>query len=492
MPDDLHVPVIKMLSSPVEDVLKGILFVDKQSAKAVYLQLAERIAAAIHGQLILSGSALPGTRQLAVLLKLHRKTIVAAYEELSVQGFVTLIPNKGTFVNQDIPSNTMQNMVESGGTILPKNTILTIPNNRVLELEKNNPIGDWILDDGKPDFRLLTAEKLGVGFSSLLQKPYSDVSSFLKHKLVQYLEIEQHIIVADDQLMTTQNRAMSIVLIAQALLQLDDIVVVGAPGNYTINMTMQQVGAKLHSIPMEEDGLDLNALEDFCKKQTIKMVYISPQHHYPTTTILSHIKRMELLRLAAQYQFWILEDETDGLYDFQKRKLSSLAALDTEGIVVQVHSFEQMIRPDWNVSFIVASKTILKEIQKYKSYLGLLNGGLHENIMASMLQSGVLQRLMKRTTKIYQQRRNLFCELINQHWRTHVHYEVPKNGLGLWLEFEWNYNLSAFAKKCRSNGLEVPHHLLYQSRKWTAMRFGFGQWGEPEMEAITMIIKQLL
>jgi len=487
-PDSLNVPVVKKEGSPVAEILSDILFVDKKDSKAIYLQLSEQLASAIQGGILKPGSVLPGTRQLSAILKLHRKTIVASYEELALQGFVTMHANRGTFVNQEIPDSIV--VPQDDTPAFSQKTIVAIPNNRLLELEYFDPKEDWILDDGKFDSRFWQQEKMSAGSYSLLGKSYNNSSSFLKYLLSQYIVSTQNIIVSENQLLITSNQSMCVALITQALLNTGDIVVVGNPGNYKINMAIQQVGAELKSISVEVDGLDMAALEEVCKKQTIKMLYISPQHHYPTTTICSYAKRLELLRLANQYRFFILEDQTESLCDFQKRKIPSLAALDSEGVVIQVNSFEQMIRPDWNIGFIVASPAILHEIEKYKSYIGLDYMGLAENMMAATLQSENLQRIVKKMTKHYLQRRNMFCQLLSEHWREYVQYEVSKTGLGLWLHFDWDFNLLAFAKKCTQNGLVIPNYLLYQSRKWTAMRLGFGKWNDAEMEAVVLTGRQ--
>ncbi len=480
LPDGINVPVVNMSGSPVIDVLSNTLVVNRQDTKAVYMQLAEQITTLLRGEILKAGTALPGTRQLSVALQLHRKTIVATYEELALQGIVIMIPNKGTFINHDIVFSSLQSSIDEKNGF-PQKAKFQIPHNRILEIESRKQISDYVLDDGNPDGRLFEGEKLGIGFSGVFGKNYTNTSSFLQHILSRYISETNHISVPENQILITSNKAMNIALITLALLKKDDVVIVADPGNYIINMAIQQTGAVLKTIPMESDGFDVGALEEICKKQTIRMVFVEPQNHYPTTTILSYAKRLELLRLASQYGFFILEEETDSLINFQKNKLPSLAALDSEGVVVYSHSFEQVMRPDWNIGYIVAPKNVLDEIRKYLVYIGAGHIGLAQHIVASALQSGGLQRIIKKNTKSYLERRNQLCQLLHRDWSQYTHFEVPKAGLGLWLNFEWGFNLSSFAKKYGNEGIIIPNSLLYQSRKWIAMRLGFGKWNEEEM-----------
>ncbi|WP_447641202.1 MULTISPECIES: aminotransferase-like domain-containing protein [Chitinophagaceae] len=472
-----------MSGSPVSILLSHLLIVKRGDAKAVYLQLAEQITHAVRGKILQPGTALPGTRQLAEALHLHRKTIVAAYEELALQGIVTLVPNKGTYINRDIIFNALPMKEEEASCVVPNITRLPLPNNRVLETERVQA-NDWMLDGGIPDVRLFSHEKLGVGLSGLLAKNYTRSSYFVPYILGMYIGETNNIAVPEKQVLVTANTSMSLALITQGLLRKGDVVVVGAPGNYKANMPIQQANAVLKTIAVESDGLDVLALEDLCKKHPVKMLYVNADHHFPTTTVLSYAKRLELLRLAHQYRFFILEDETYSLYDFRKKQLPSLLSLDTEGVVVYVHSFEQVLRADWSIGYIVAPQNVLAELQKYMVYLGLDYSSIAQGLVASALQSGGLQRLLKKNTRIYQVRRNSFCESVHRYWGEYVQLDIPKNGLGVWLHFDWSTNLAAFAKKLAIEGVVVPNYLLFQSRKWTAMRLGFGRWNEDEMDTI--------
>lgn len=479
----MNVPVINMLSSPVVEILSNTLVVNRQNGIAVYRQLAEQITTLVRGEVLKAGTALPGTRQLATALQLHRKTVVAVYEELVLQGIVTMVPNKGTFVNHDIVFSSLK-MPDEVKNTFPKKSKFQIPHNLILEIETTKAASSLILNDGSPDWRLFQGDKLGVGFNNVFGKNYVNTSSFLQHVLTQYIKDASNISLFENQVLATSNKAMNIALVTQSLLKKEDVVVVCEPGNYMVNMSIQQSGAILKTVSLESDGPDLAILEDLCKRQTVKMLFVETQNQYPTTTLMSYAKRLELLRLASEYGFFILEDETNSLVNFQKNKLPSLAALDTEGVVIYSNSFEQVLRPDWNIGYIVAPKNILDEIRKYRMYLGIDTIGLAQHIVASALQSGGLQRLLKKSAKNYLERRNTFCELLYRNWSQYAHFEVPKMGLGLWLQFEWGFNLSSFAKKYAGMDIIVPNSLLYQSRKWTAMRIGFGSWNEEEMEMV--------
>ena len=88
-----------MKDSPVVQILKKAIHFEKQGETAVYHQIAHQISEAIQRKIIIENTLLPGTRTLSKLLKIHRNTAVAVYDELALQGWVKIIPKKGTFAS---------------------------------------------------------------------------------------------------------------------------------------------------------------------------------------------------------------------------------------------------------------------------------------------------------------------------------------------------------------------------------------------------------
>ena len=87
-----------MIDSPVNVLLKELIHFEKSGGTAVYIQIAQQIINGIQRGYLTTGTALPGTRIFSQLLKIHRNTAVAVYDELASQGWVEIIANKGTFV----------------------------------------------------------------------------------------------------------------------------------------------------------------------------------------------------------------------------------------------------------------------------------------------------------------------------------------------------------------------------------------------------------
>ena len=80
-------------------------------------------------------------------------------------------------------------------------------------------------------------------------------------------------------------------------------------------MIFQQSGASVRTIPIDDNGIDVEYIRKHFTKHTIRCIYVCAHRHYPTTKALSAERRVQLMQLAKDYQFAIIEDDFD--YDFQ-------------------------------------------------------------------------------------------------------------------------------------------------------------------------------
>jgi GntR family transcriptional regulator/MocR family aminotransferase len=122
--------------------------------------------------------------------------------------------------------------------------------------------------------------------------------------------------VTEKEILITKGTQMSIYLTTQLLIRPGDIVFVPEPGYMDANQTFKLAGANLVFIPVDKEGMDVDRIEQLCKKNIPKLIYIIPHHHRPTTVTLSAERRMRLMNLTRKYGFALLEDDYDFDYPF--------------------------------------------------------------------------------------------------------------------------------------------------------------------------------
>lgn len=484
------------MNSPVEVPYKSFIQTDRLSGTAVYIQIANQLIQAIQFGRLPSGTKLPGTRMLSELLQVHRNTVSAVYEELSAQGWVEVRPNQGTFIVSRLPR--VENKTEPAKPY-PATTGFSFTRSTLLDNPFEYTRCDYAFNDGVPDIRLTHIDDLSRLYSANMKRKSNrnkmsyyqqEGSRYFKEQLSYYLHLSRGLRISTGNLLITRSIEMSLFIISEIILQPGDYVAVGALGYFSANMVFQKKKTRMLTVPVDEDGLDMDALRELCKQYPLRMVYVTPHHHYPTTVSLSAQRRMTLLQLAKEFGFAIVEDDHDYDFHYDKQPLLPLATVDTEGMVVYVGSFGKSLAPGFRTGFIVAPENLMAEMRKHLGIIDRQGDVLMEQALGEMIEEGAIQRHLKRSLKIYRERREYMATLLEQEFGAGIQFQKPSGGLAFWLVFSGKLNLMRLKEVSKKNNLFIPRTLLYQNKALTAMRLGFGHLDGEEMRKSMSILKQ--
>lgn len=257
-------------------------------------------------------------------------------------------------------------------------------------------------------------------------------------------------------------------------------------------MTLTNTGAQIISIPIDENGIDTKRLKEICESTKIRVLYLTSNYHYPTTISLSAKKRMEVLDLANQYDFIIIEDDYDFDFHYDNNPVLPLAAFDSNQKVVYIGSFGKSLPSGFGYGFVAAPTAFITELEKHQNILEPGIDVLKEQALTEWITEGEAHRLSKKNKKIYKERRDYFVSLLNQNLKGKIQFKIPTRGLAIWVEWLDQFNLIQFKKECEANGLFLPKTILYQTKNVTATRLGFGHLEKEEMENSVLLLKKAL
>ena len=113
-----------------------------------------------------------------------------------------------------------------------------------------------------------------------------------------------------------------------------------------------------------------------------------------------------------------------------------------------------------------------------------------EQALGELLNEGEIQRHLKKAQKIYHERRNLLCSLLESEFKEYCTYTIPPGGLAVWTEWKTDINLLKVSKECLKKDLYLPQTLLFQTGKLSAVRMGFGNLNEAEIGRSMGILKE--
>lgn len=479
------------MGSPVNQFFETI-DIQKNSTQAIYIQIAQQTIDAIQRGVLPSGSRLPGTRQVAQIVGVHRKTIVAAFEELEWQDWVKVYPNKGTFVIDNNLKNKQSLKFYHSTDKKTEVPVYSFKQSHLFDTEIYPENIASFFTDGTADVRINAMVDWQKNQAAIVRKKsiwqnknwqMDTQNQSLCNQLCNYLNLTRGLHISPKNLAITSNANMSLYLLTEILFDNNDTIAVAEKNYYKANMIFQKNGSKICAIPMDEEGIDTNKLEKICQQTSIKAVYVMPHSHYPTTVSLSKTRRLALLHLAKKYNFIIIED--DWGYDFQYEKMSSLPlySADEQDRVIYLGELGQNLTPGYQTGFVVGNPNLISAINQFAQMVMHPTNLLMQQTMATMIKEGEIDKHLKKAKKIYQQRRIHFAELLHQKFGSQFSFKLPHGGFAFWIQLKNpKVNLIKIKQKCKENNLHLPTNILYQTQNESAMRLGFAHLDEKEME----------
>jgi GntR family transcriptional regulator/MocR family aminotransferase len=488
------------------------LSIDKSSEEAVYSQISRYIIDLLRNGRLQAAEQLPSTRQLAESLAVHRKTVIRAYDELTAQGWLESITGSGTFAARHLPELKPQQLHKGGseGNDPAKHAGFRLDSFPHLDAEFTEPTAKYHLDDGFPDVRLAPLADLSRAYRSQLltgdrytRLGYTDPkgSLWLREELAAYLKETRGLHIGTDNILITRGTVMGMHLTCAGILKKDDLVVTGESGWSNAEANMLQAGAGIVRIPVDLYGLQVDELEKLCQKKSVRMVYITSHHHYPTTVALRADRRIMLLRLAEKYGFIIFEDDYDYDFHYQNKPLMPLASADQHGMVIYCGSFTKTISPAFRVGYLVAPANVITHLSKLRRIIDRQGDHMLENAVAELLQGGIIQRHLRKSLRVYRQRRDLFCKLLQTELPDRLSFEIPDGGMAVWTVFDKRINLADLSSKAFKHDLYfsngMSHHRNYtngmdQKLREQGTRLGFASSTEAELWRCIEIMVKLI
>lgn len=480
---------------------KTTFSLNRKERQPLYLQLANQFIKLIKNHQLPPKTKLPSSRSLSELLNVHRKTVVACYEELLLQGWVESIPKKGTYIKASLPILEQQDFLEQEQT--KKNrTNFSFEKKEILNRKDFKFMENGItIDDGISDVRLTPVDDIARTYrriagrkSTLEALTYGSTygNEKLRKTLADYLNTTRGLQCDSDSILITRGSQMGIYLAAKLLVHEGDCVIVGATNYIAADVSFLERKVQLLRVPVDENGLDTHVIEELCQKHSIKAIYVTSHHHHPTTVTLSAERRIHLLNLAREYHFAIVEDDYDYDFNYNHAPILPLASHDTNGNVIYVGSVCKTVAPVFRIGYLVAPKEFVDEAAKARRYMDRQGDALLELTFADFIQTGDLDRHIKKVLKVYQARRDLFCSLLKDELEDYFEFEIPKGGMAVWVRLKEPYSWEKLSKITRKHKLEIGDWQRYDFHKTrhNSIRMGFASKNAEEIRQMIAILKQ--
>jgi GntR family transcriptional regulator/MocR family aminotransferase len=468
-----------------------VLQLDRDGRLPPFLRIARAMVEDIGRGRLRPGDRLPGSRQLAASLHVHRNTVIAAFEELIAEGWIETAPGRGTFVTRELPLHLRPSRRLAGRPRATARIALALPEVTADYRQPPLPKGTLNLSNGAPDVRLVPARALGRAYRRALAQRgaellgYGDAAGHpaLRSALAAMLSAARGLPASADDLVVTRGSQMALTLAARALLRPGDTVAVEQVGYRPAWEAFRAAGARIVTVPVDGDGIDVDALQRIAAATPLRAVYVTPHHQYPTTVTLKAPRRLALLALARRERVAIVEDDYDHEFHYDGRPVLPLAAGDHGGLVIYIGTLSKVLAPALRIGYIVGPPAFVNSVGALRSLLDIQGDLATEAAVASLIEDGEVQRHIARVRRIYSHRREVLATSLRRQFGETVEFTTPAGGMALWVRFRTAIDMDASVRRGIERGVfwYTGRRYAFDGRPIPFARFSFAWLNEREL-----------
>ena len=419
-------------------------------------QLTSALRAAIADGRLAPGARLPSSRQLAADLRVSRGVVVGAYEQLVAEGRLLSERGAGTSVADTpaVPCSAPIYAPPERSRVAYMGAEQSLLNSSHAGAFGGNLPAD--LRPGQPDLTAFPrtawrrAYEQALAAATPADLGYSDATGAprLRQTLADYLgRVRAARLTADDVVVTT-GAAQAFTLIAHHLRGTGaDRIGIEEPGSPGIRQHLEAQGLRLVPIPVDDDGLDVDALN----ASGVPAVLVTPAHQYPTGVVLAPHRRAALIAWARATGKLIIEDDYDAEFRYDRDPVGCLQGLAPD-VVAHLGSASKALAPALRLGWLCPPKDRAASVRAAKAAADYGGPTLEQLAFAHLLATGGYDRHLRQARRAHRQRRDaLVAALAAEMPGCRVHGVAA--GLHLVVELPPGTDDAALAAKAYAKGL---------------------------------------
>jgi len=282
-----------------------------------------------------------------------------------------------------------------------------------------------------------------------------------------------------DILITTGSQ-QALSLVALCFLDPGDTYLTCVPAYLGALQAFSAYEANCEPIPMNEEGIDIDSLRRNIERLrrvgiNPKIIYTVPTFQNPSGETMSFNRRKELIDIASEYDFIIVEDDPYSEIFFEKKSIPPIKSLDTKGRVIYTSTFSKILAPGFRLGWVVASKEILDKLILGKQATDLCTNVFSQYIGYEYIHGGFLDDHIKKIRTIYKKKRDIMIENIKKYFPKKVNWTVPDGGMFIWITLPKGVDTRLMFQKALAKKVAyVTGHAFYpEGKNFNSMRLNF-------------------
>jgi len=281
-------------------------------------------------------------------------------------------------------------------------------------------------------------------------------------------------------ILVTSGAQQALSIISMCFLDPGDTYLTCVPAYLGAIQAFSSYEANCESIPMNDQGIDIDSLRrniERLRRTGInpKFIYTVPTFQNPSGETMSVSHRKELLDIASEYDFIIIEDDPYGELFFEGKPIPPIKSLDTKGRVVYLSTFSKILAPGFRLGWVIASNKILDKLVLGKQAMDLCTNVFSQYVAYYYIKGGYLDKQVETIRDMYKKKRDLMIKEIKKYFPKDIKYTIPKGGMFIWLNLPKGFDTRLMFQKAISKKVAyvVGDAFYPEGKNYNSMRLNF-------------------
>ncbi|NOZ91965.1 MAG: PLP-dependent aminotransferase family protein [Dictyoglomi bacterium] len=310
------------------------------------------------------------------------------------------------------------------------------------------------LAGGYPEPGLFPLDKIRQAVNSAIDKygpkmmqysPTQGVPEFLEYLRWFMREKEGCHHCDEESVMVVSASQQALSLLSQVLIDPGDIIIVEEPTYVGGLVAFRSMQARFVGVPMDENGMDMDILEQKLKKHRakgdpVKAIYTIPTFQNPAGYMMSVERRRRLVELAKEYNVLVIEDDPYGYLVYEGERPPTIKSFDDASTVIYLSTYSKTLVPGFRLGFAVGHPEVIRKMIVAKQAADLCTAAFVQYATLEYMNLGFFEEHLKTLIESYGAKMRVMLDALQEHFGDveGVKWSVPKGGFFIWMELpEW-------------------------------------------------------